>query len=114
MGLRYGGRESVFSEVVTAGMTKLGVRCFRIPFRGFVRMYEFPEADLLRSLEEPSSIELILLLQLLSPLRLLLKVLFGASAKADGRQAFAGIDCAGFLHLSLMYKNFKGEKIFTE
>ena len=97
--LRYGGRDSVFSEVVTAGMIKLGVRCFRIPGLCLVRIYEFPEVDLLRSLDEPSSIELILLLQLLSPLRLLLKVLLGASAKADGKQAFDGIDCAGFLQL---------------
>ena len=57
--------------------------------------------DLLRSVDEPSSMELILLLQLLSPLRLLLKVLFGASAKADGKQAFDGIDWAGFLQLKL-------------
>ena len=55
----------------------------------------------MRSVDEPSSMELILLLQLLSPLRLLLKVLFGASAKADGKQAFDGIDWAGFLQLKL-------------
>ena len=90
-------------------MTKLGMRCFLIPFLGFVRIYEFPDADLLRSLEEPSSMELILLLQLLSPLRLLLNVLFGASAKAEGRQALDGIDCAGFLQLQFIkaYKIFK-------
>ena len=52
----------------------------------------------MRSLEDPS-FELTLLLQLLSPLLLLLKVLLGASARADGKHAFVGIDCAGFRHL---------------
>ena len=60
---------------------------------------ELPDIDLLKSLEE-----LILLLQLLSPLRLLLNVLFGASAKAEGRQALEGIDCVGFRHLKTYFK----------
>ena len=56
-----------------------------------MREEEFPEFGLLMSLEDPP-LELNLLLQLLSPLRLLLNVLRGGSAKEDGRHALDGID----------------------
>ena len=58
----------------------------------------FVEPNLFSSFNEPP-LELILLLELPSPLRLLPNDVNGASARADGKEALVGIDCDGFRHL---------------